>query len=62
MKGRVILAVLAIFFLGGMAQAQSLVDDSQIESVEERRILVSIEQEYDKLAEREALLDNWSSC
>ena len=31
--------------------------DGQIGSVEERRILVSIEQEYDKLAEKEAEID-----
>ena len=58
MKGRVILAVLALFLLGVPATAQNLVDDQQIESVEERRILVSIEQEYEKLAEREADLDS----
>lgn len=58
MKGRVILVVLALFLLGVPATAQNLVDDQQIESVEERRILVSIEQEYEKLAEREADLDS----
>ena len=34
-----------------------LVPDEQISSVEERRILVSIEEEYDKLADREAEID-----
>ncbi len=41
-----------------LALAAQLVDDSQISSVEERRILVSIEAEYDKLAEREAELES----
>jgi flagellar motility protein MotE (MotC chaperone) len=58
MKSRVILALVAILFSVGPVLAQSLVDESQISSVEERRILVSIEQEYEKLAEREADLDS----
>ncbi len=37
---------------------QGMVADEQIESVEERRILVSIERQYDKLSEREMLLDS----
>lgn len=35
----------------------ALVPDKQISSVEERRVLVSVEAEYDKLATREAELD-----
>ncbi len=58
MKARVSLAVLALVLLVAPALAQTLVADDQISSVEERRILVSIEQEYDKLAEREADLDS----
>lgn len=58
MKGRIILAVLLLSLPVFPAAAQNLVDDQQIKSVEERRILVSIEQEYEKLAEREAELDS----
>lgn len=58
MKGRVISAVLALLLLVSATAAQTLVDDRQIESVEERRILVSIEREYEKLAEREGELDS----
>jgi len=39
------------------AATSSLVDDRQISSVEERRILVSIEDEYAKLDEKEAKID-----
>ncbi len=58
MRGRVILAVMALLSFGVPVLAQTLVDDQQITSVEERRILVSIEQEYEKLDEREADLDS----
>jgi len=58
MKARVSLAVLALVLLVAPAIAQTLVDEDQIKSVEERRILVSIEQEYEKLEEREADLDS----
>lgn len=58
MRGCVTLAILAILAFGVPATAQPLVDDQQIKSVEERRILVSIESEYEKLAEREAELDS----
>ena len=58
MKGRIVLAALALLALGLPASAQQLVDEDQISSVEERRILVSIEQEYEKLSEREADLDS----
>jgi len=58
MKTRLILLVLLCCWVGLPVVAQTLVDDDQIESVEERRILVSIEQEYEKLAERETDLDN----
>lgn len=58
MKGRALLTVLALLLLVFPASAQSLIDDQQIDSVEERRILVSIESEYEKLAERESDLDS----
>jgi flagellar motility protein MotE (MotC chaperone) len=58
MKGRVILAALALLLLVLPVFAQTLVDEDQITSVEERRILVSIEQEYEKLEQREADLDS----
>lgn len=38
--------------------AQNLADDPQIGSVEERRILISIERESARLSERETLLDS----
>lgn len=40
------------------AAADSLVDEGDISSVEERRILVSIEDEYAKLDEREGEIDS----
>lgn len=58
MRGRVILAALAILVLVVPTAAQSLGDEEQIASVEERRILVSIEQEYEKLEQREGELDS----
>jgi len=52
-------ALLLVFILAGLSATSSaattdLVDEEQISSVEERRILVSIEDEYTKLDEREA--------
>ena len=58
MSGRLILAVTAFICLASPLSAQTLVDEDQIESVEERRLLVSIEDEYAKLSEREAKLDS----
>jgi len=58
MSSRVILITLVLWLCGWPAVAQNLVPDDQIKSVEERRILVSIEQEYEKLADREADLDS----
>ncbi|SHJ81267.1 Flagellar motility protein MotE, a chaperone for MotC folding [Malonomonas rubra DSM 5091] len=58
MSGRLTLAVMAFLCLTAPLFAQDLIDEEQIESVEERRILVSIEDEYDKLGEREAKLDS----
>lgn len=58
MRGRVILIVMLALAFGAQAGAQGLVDESQIKSVEERRVLVSIEQEYEKLAARESELDS----
>ncbi|WP_303723020.1 MotE family protein [Malonomonas rubra] len=58
MSARIILIVLILFGAVASALGQSLVDEQQIQSVEERRILVSIEREYEKLDEREAELDS----
>lgn len=58
MKGYLVLVVLVLLLPGMPVQAQPLVDDAQISSVEERRILVSIEKEYEKLAQREADLES----
>ena len=52
--------ITTMFFLcfGSLYAADSgLVDEEQISSVEERRILVSIEDEYAKLGERESKID-----
>lgn len=57
MKARLTLVV-ALLLLATSAAGQSLVTDEPIKSVEERRILVSIEQEYEKLEQREADLDS----
>lgn len=52
------LILILVFGWCPFAFAQSgLVDDDKITSVEERRILVSIEDEYAKLDEREAIID-----
>jgi len=58
MRGRVILSMLILLALTVPTTAQDLVDEAQIQSVEERRILVSIEQEYEKLEVRKADLDS----
>lgn len=58
MKARIIMAGLVWLATVAVVPAQELFDEQQIESVEERRILVSIEQEYEKLEEREAELDS----
>jgi flagellar motility protein MotE (MotC chaperone) len=47
-----------LFSLAVPAVSQELNDADQISSVEERRILVSIEREYEKLNKREMLLDS----
>ena len=57
MRGRVILSMLIILALTVPTTAQDLVDEAQIQSVEERRILISLEEEYEKLEVREADLD-----
>jgi len=58
MKYRVVLIILSILFVPLTLLAREMADGQEITSVEERRILVSIEQGYDKLAEREAELDS----
>ena len=60
MKGCVALLLVGILLaLPGFSRAAAtLVDEKQISSVEERRILVSLEEEYDKLADRQAELDS----
>ena len=49
---------LALYALPGNAAPEDLVDGQQIDSVEKRRILVSIEDKYAELAEREEALEN----
>ena len=49
---------LCLYALPGNAAPEDLVDGQQIDSVEERRILVSIEDKYAELAEREKALEN----
>ena len=58
MKYRVVLIILSMLFVPLTLLAWEMADGQEITSVEERRILVSIEQGYDKLAEREAELDS----
>ncbi|NOQ50773.1 MAG: hypothetical protein GQ578_00930 [Desulfuromonadaceae bacterium] len=58
MKYRVVLIILSMLFVPLTLFAWEMADGQEITSVEERRILVSIEQGYDKLAEREAELDS----
>jgi flagellar motility protein MotE (MotC chaperone) len=50
--------VLCLYAFPGNAAPEDLVDGQQIDSVEERRILVSIEDKYAELAEREETLEN----
>ena len=50
------LVLLCLTLTALVAAAESLVDDEAISSVEERRILVSIEDQYAKLDEREAAI------
>ena len=57
MSGRIILIIILACWLPVSSSAQ-LLPDEQISSVEERRILVSIEEEYDKLADRQAEIDS----
>jgi len=55
------LLIVTMFFysvVAGYAAPSALVDESKISSVEERRILVSIEDEYAKLGDREAKIDS----
>ena len=52
-----IATMLMIFSVPLYAADSGLVNEEQISSVEERRILVSIEDEYAKLAERESKID-----
>ncbi len=47
-----------LFSLAVPAVSQELNADEQIGSVEERRIMVSIDREYEKLSKREMLLDS----
>lgn len=56
---RMILITIVFMFCAGPLYAadSGLVDEDQISSVEERRILVSIEDEYAKLSERESKID-----
>jgi len=58
MNSRIILALVVFILSAAQVAAQPLLDEDQIQSVEERRILVSIEQEYEKLEQREADLDS----
>ena len=58
MKCRSCLIFIALWFLVSPVLAQNLIDGQQIDSVEERRILGSIEQQYEKLDQREAELDS----
>ena len=60
MKLRVLLILIFVLTWSSVSSvtAAGLVDEEQISSVEERRILVSIEDEYAKLAERKAKIDS----
>ena len=60
MKLKVLLILIFVLAWSSVSSvtAAGLVDEEQISSVEERRILVSIEDEYAKLAEREAKIDS----
>ncbi len=55
---RMILITMALLLCSGtLCAAAGLVNDDKISSVEERRILVSIEDEYAKLDEMESKID-----
>jgi len=56
---RMILITIVFMFCSGTlyAAGSGSVDEDQISSVEERRILVSIEDEYEKLSDRESKID-----
>ncbi|MCD6582639.1 MAG: hypothetical protein J7K90_12650 [Desulfuromusa sp.] len=56
---RMILVIIMLLLCSGNLYAadSGLIDENQISSVEERRILVSIEDEYAKLGERESKID-----
>lgn len=58
MKCRSGLIFIGLWLLVSPVLAQNLLEDQQIDSVEERRILVSIEEQYEKLDQREAELDS----
>ena len=54
----ILIAMICLLCSGGLyAAQQGAVDEGQITSVEERRILVSIEDEYAKLGDRESKID-----
>ncbi len=53
-----LLIVFALAWTGAVAAPADPIDPDQATSVEERRILVSIEDQYDKLAEREAEINS----
>ena len=58
MKCRSGLIFIGLWLLVSPVLAENLLEDQQIDSVEERRILVSIEEQYEKLDQREAELDS----
>lgn len=57
MSARIIFIILVLACCWPLSVSAQLLPDEQISSVEERRILVSIEEEYDKLVDREAEID-----
>ncbi len=57
MSGRIVLITLALACWLPVSSSAQLLPDEQISSVEERRILVSIDEEYDKLIDRQAEID-----
>lgn len=60
MKGGFVLILISILLVLPKlsAAAPALAAEKQINSVEERRILVSLQEKYDKLADRKAALDS----
>lgn len=58
MNGRIICLALVLFCWLPVSLSAQLLPDEQISSVEERRILVAIEEEYDKLSDRQAEIDS----